>query len=179
MAGKYYTNRLRLSMNDHPSSSIYPTTCSIYPNPSSSTKATYSSARAKTEFCSDTLFRYGVPEHRTTNIEIRHSTPHLTDSGVYVPRTTKRAISVTSLDSRNSVPLRLCGEEGERGKILSDIKYSYPSTPRCLSASRATTPRRHLTRFTDGSRGVSISRFESSGPVRYSQLPRFQSRFYR
>jgi len=180
MAGRYYSNRLRLSLNSSPSSpgsSIYPSgSSSIYPT---SSYTTYSSARAKSEFCSDTAFRYGIPEYRTTNIEIRHSTPVMNDSGVYIPRTTKRAISVTSLDSRNSVPLRLSGEEGERGRVYSDVKYSYPSTPRCVSVSRASTPRRHLTRFHDGSRGVSINRFESSGPVRYSQLPRFQSRFYR
>jgi len=144
-----------------------------------SSRATYSSARAKSEYCSDTAFRFGVPETRTTNIEIRHSTPVMTDTGLYVPRTTKRAISVTSLDARDSVPVRLFGEEGEIGKLYSDVKYSYPSTARCLSASRASTPRRSISRFADRSRGISISRFESSGPVRYSQLPRFQSRFYR
>jgi len=168
MAGRYYANRLRMSTSASTDPSFFP-----------SQYSTYSSARAKSEFNSDTSYRYGLPEYRTTNIEIRHATPVRTDLGDYVPRTTKRAISVTTLDARNSVPVRLYGEEGERGRILSDTRYSYPSTARCLSVTRASTPRRHISRFSDTSRGVSINRFESSGPVRYSQLPRFQSRFYR
>jgi len=142
---------------------------------------TTSSYRASSEFSSDLACRrFGMPECRTTKIEIRHASPFPVDSGRYQPRTTKRDISVTSLHARHTVPLRLCGEEAERGRLLSDHKFSYPSTSRCLSVQRSTTPSRSTSRFRDLSRGVSMHRYESgSRPITYSQYPRFTSRFIR
>ncbi|XP_023347400.1 uncharacterized protein LOC111716197 [Eurytemora carolleeae] len=149
------------------SSSIWPSSLS---HPSSSSQplhyggAGYSSVRATSEFSSD-LFgrRYGFPEYRTSNIEIRHTSPFPTESGSYIPRTTRRTISVTSLDSRNSVPLRLHGSEGDKGRLFSDIKYAYPSTSResvsrSLRSSRASTPRGNITRISDSPRGYSMHR---------------------
>jgi len=143
---------------------------------------TTSSFRTTSDFSSDlNCRRYGRPELRTTKIEIRHSSPFPIESGQYIPRTTRRDISVTSMHARHTVPVSLCGEDGERGRLLSDIKFSYPSTARCMSVQRCTTPVRSASRFRDLSRGVSMHRFESgsSGPITYSQRPRFSSRFYR
>jgi len=162
------TNSIYSTNTAFPTHPIYP----LYP-------VSHSSARMKSEFWSDRNRGYGVPEYRTTNIEIKHSTPELVEPGHYEPRTTKRAISVTTMDAGNSVPMRICGEEGEHSRMYSDVRFRYPSTPRCIDSLKALTPSRHLTRFNDVSRGVSIHRFESSGPVRYSTLPKFQSRFLR
>jgi len=170
----YYRNRIELarSLSQAPDHILH---TAPYP---------FSNARASSEFSSGLVFgHFGAPERRTSHIEIRHSSPFLNDSGFYTPRTKKRVISISSLHSRDSAGIILHGEDGDQGRIYSDRSLHYPSSgrescPRIADVpNTVTTTFPSITRLSDIPRGYSLHRYRRDGPIRYSNYPRFSSRF--
>jgi len=159
-----------------------------------------SRARARSEFHRDSPAAspclpgrgYGVPDYRSTSVDIRTVSP-CRGAGGYYPRTTKRTISITSLHHNDQVPLYTRGHDATSVTQLEDVTTAYPSldretllSPTSSSASGVgrglSTPYSpYQTSFysshnTD-SGNFRPARFRETTPLRYSSTPRISSRF--
>merc|ERR1719154_444759 len=149
----------------------------------------HSTARTRSEFHRDSPYggrEFGVPDYRSSSIEIRTTSPCPGAGGCY-PRTTKRRIAITPLHNNDLVPIYMQGTDVTRGTYLMDKTSAYPATERETLRFPSHT-RRSVTPYSPyvGSYNSSYehhspartsARFQSSSPVRYSTKPRFQSRF--
>merc|ERR1712128_135842 len=92
----------------------------------------HSTVRARSEFVRESPFggrEFGVPDYRSSNIEIRTTSP-CPGAGGYYPRTTKRNISITTLHNNDQVPILMRGNDASRVTQLVDKTTAYPATER-------------------------------------------------
>jgi len=135
--------------------------------------------------------QFGVPDYRSTSVELRTTSP-CRGAGGYYPRTTKRTISITTLHNNDQVPIYSRGYDANVVTHLEDITSAYPSLSkdtfrRSASVSKSVgkdvnsthTPYlgSYYSSLNSDNSNFRPTRFRESTPVRYSSTPRFSSRF--
>merc|ERR1711890_27916 len=132
---------------------------------------------------------FGNPDYRCSTVEISTSAPWSSHSGHYYPRTFRRVISISSLHSNDSVPLLLHGERAGSATLVDDRKFSFPSPSNLtrdsvrgsnasFSPYSAPSVGRYFTHWPSNTNryGYSSS-YQTHTPRRYSNFPKYQSRF--
>jgi len=79
-------------------------------------------SRIRTEFHRDSPCygrEYGVPDYRSSSVEIRTTTP-VRGAGGYYPRTTKRVLTIRTEHSNDRVPVLCRGYDATKSLLLED-----------------------------------------------------------